>query len=246
MKRCTYRVCALRAGVVLLAVACCLAFTGVASANAQSFLTPPCSVGGAPERVSYPSSLIFQPKPLQPPHVIACGMSLVGPFEIVAYTSVEHKWLCTLFLGEPFGNSDCEPPNPPFPDGAGEIRMYQDGWASGNGSSYTYLSGNVGTGVSRIEIRYHRYKKKPISRVSATVGQVKGVLLTSLHQTVPFGRFAAVLPGCAVPQGMRLVAFDSDGAVIGSQRGQKSRFGNPCLHLDSSESIAYAPASRRR
>jgi hypothetical protein len=235
-----------RACVVLVIVTCCLASTGVATAKGQLLPATPCSVGGAPERVSYPISLAFQPRPSHPPQVIACGTSFVGPFEIVAYPTVEHEWLCTLFLGEPFGNSDCEPPIPPFPNGAGELRMFQIGWAGGNGSSYTYLSGNVGTAVTRIEVRYHRYKKKLISRVSATVAQVNGDLLWSLHQTVPFARFAAVLPGCAVPQGMRLVAFDSEGARVGSQRGHKSRFGNPCRPLNSSESFAYAPATNQR
>ena len=243
MKRRVQRVRALRAGVVLIVVACRLMFTTVATAKAQAPSTPPCSVGGAPEKVSYP---IFLSKPSQPAQVIACGTSFVGPFEIVAYPSVKRKWLCTLFLGAPFGDGDCGPDIIQPPVGRDEIRSFQMGWGGENGSSYTYLSGSLGLDVARVEVRYHRYNKKPINQVNATIAQVNGELLKSLDQTVPFGRFAAVLPGCAVPQGMRIVAFDPEGAIVASERGRKSHFGNPCRGGYSPEWTVYAPTSKRR
>ena len=112
------------------------------------------------------------------------------------------------------------------------MRVTGTSWAYGGGSggSYTALHGWVRPDVARIEVRYHRRNEKPISHVDATVAQVDGDLLSSLHQATPFGRFAVVLPGCTVPQGLRVLAFDSEGKLIGSERGQKERsgFGNPC------------------
>lgn len=241
MKRYADQASALRAGVVLLVVACCLALTSVAIAKAQPSPATPCSVGGPPEKVNPPSLLS---KASHPPKVIACGRSFLGPFEIVAYPSVEHEWLCTVFLGAPFGGGDCGPnvegaltPAPrPFtnsgqlPVDGGAIRVSGIGWAWGNGPgpSYTHLEGSLSPGVTRVEIRYHRPNKESISRVSATVAQANGELLSSLYQTVPFGRFAAVLRGCAITQGLRLVAFDTEGHIVGSLRGHKSRIGNQC------------------
>jgi len=241
MKRYADQASALRAGVVLLVVACCLAFTGVAASKAPSFSGPPCSVGGAPEKVNPPSLLS---KASHPPKVIACGRSFLGPFEIVAYPSVEHEWLCTVFIGAPFGGGYCRRDveggitlaprsftnSGQLPVDGGPIRVFGIGWAWGNGPgpSYTYLEGSLSPGVTRVEVRYHRPNKASINRASATVAQVNGELLSSLYQTVPFGRFAAVLRGCAVPQGMRLVAFNPEGAIVASLRGHKSSFGNQC------------------
>jgi hypothetical protein len=82
--------------------------------------------------------------------------------------------------------------------------------------------------VEQIEVRYHRNEQKAISRTNATVAQVNGELLSSLDQTTPFGRFAVVLPGCNLPQGLRILAFDSEGRMIGSERGRNSGPGNLC------------------
>ena len=65
-------------------------------------------------------------------------------------------------------------------------------------------------------------------KADATVGQVDGALLSSLGQSAPFGRFAIVLPGCSLPQGIRILAFDSEGRLLGSERGRKSGFATPC------------------
>ncbi len=216
---------------LLLVIACFAASIDVATSKAQS-ADPPCSVGGPPQIERPP----FLEKPLSPELVIACGKSVVGPFEIVAYTGVKHL-LCTVFLGSAFGGSGC----------GGEIhesRLARDGflitntnwaWGRGPGRSFTALSGWVRPDVARIEVRYHRSNEKPITRAKATVAQVNGELLSSLGQTTPFGRFAVVLPGCTVPQGLHVLAFDSEGQMIGSERGRKtkSRFGNPCQPLSA-------------
>jgi hypothetical protein len=97
-----------------------------------------------------------------------------------------------------------------------------------SGRSYTALNGWVRPDVARVEVRYHRRNEKPITHANATVAQVDGELLSSLDQTTPFGRFAVVLPGCTVPQGLRVLAFDSVGKLFGSERGRKSGSGRPC------------------
>jgi hypothetical protein len=213
------------AAALFLAVAC-FAAVGVTTSRAQS-PDPPCNVGGPPTIEEGPGLL---EKPSSPRLVIACGKSVVGPFEIVAYTGVRHS-LCTVFLGAAFGGAEC--------GGAfHESRLARVGflvtstswaWGGGPGRSYTALRGWVRPDVARVEVRYHRRNEKPITQVNATVAQVDGELLSSLDQTTPFGRFAVVLPGCTVPQGLRVLAFDSEGRMIGSERGHKeSGFGSPC------------------
>jgi hypothetical protein len=86
----------------------------------------------------------------------------------------------------------------------------------------------VRSDVARIEVRYYRGHSKSVTHAEATVAQVNGELLNSLGQTTPFGRFAVVLPGCDVAQRMRLVAFNSEGQRVGSQRGRKARWAAPC------------------
>lgn len=233
-----------RVAALFLLMACCAACFGVATSNARS-ADPQCSVGGPPEIEEGPHLL---EKPLGPPLVIACGKSLVGPFEIVAYTGVKHHWLCTVFLGWAFRGSEC--------GGAiHESLLNRDGflvtgtswaWGKGPGPSYTALEGRLNPEVARIEVRYHRSNRKTISRTNATVTQVNGELLSSLDQTTPFGRFAVVLPGCNFPQSLRIVAFDSEGQMIGSERGRKSRFGSPCRPRRNSSTGSPSTANMPR
>jgi hypothetical protein len=216
------------AGALLLVVTCLAVVVGVTSSKAQS-ADLRCSVGGPPTIEEGPDLL---EKPLGPRLVIACGKSVVGPFEIVAYTGVNHL-LCTFFLGSAFGGGECG-------RAFHESRLAHDGflvtgtswaWGGGPGRSYTAVHGWVEPDVARIEVRYHRRNEKAIARVNATLAQVNGELLSALDQTTPFGRFAVVLPGCTVPQGLRVLAFDSEGQMIGSERGHKqSGIGKACRH----------------
>jgi hypothetical protein len=204
---------------------CLAASVGVSASGAQS-ANPPCTIGGPAEKVEG----LMPGKPSRPPIVIGCGRSLVGPFEIVAYPDAEHNWLCTFFIGSAFGDGDCGGVIHESLLNRNGFVVTGTGWAwgSGPGRPYTALRGEARPDVARIEVRYHRGNEKAISRVNATLAQVSGELLSALEQTTPFGRFAVVLPGCTVPQGLRVLAFDSEGRMIGSQRGRKSRFGQPC------------------
>src|SRR5690348_7881045 len=87
---------------VVLVVACFAALVGARTSEAWS-AEPQCSVGGPPSIEGEPDLL---EKPLSPKLVIACGKSVVGPFEIVAYTGVKHL-LCTFVLGSAFGGGQC-------------------------------------------------------------------------------------------------------------------------------------------
>jgi hypothetical protein len=214
-----------RAATLLLLVAC-LAAVGVVATPAARSADPTCTVGGPPSLEEGPN---LPGKPSSPEVVVACGKSLVGPFQIVVYTDDQHS-LCTIVLGEAFGGGDC----------GGTIhegRLAHDGflvtggnwtWGRGPGRAFTALSGRVLPDVARVEVRYHRQGRKALSRANATVGQVDGELLGTLGQTEPFGRFAVVLPGCTIPQDLRILAFDAEGQMIGSERGRGSAFGNPC------------------
>ncbi len=201
-----------RVAALLFLVACLAAASGVTDSNAQP-PDPQCTVGGRPTIKEGPG---FLEKPSSPRLVIACGKSVVGPFEIVAYSGVRHS-LCTVFLGAAFGGGQC--------GGTFHESRLADGllvtgaswaWGGGPGRSFTSLRGWVRPDVARIEVRYHRRNEKPISQIDATVAQVNGELLGALDQTTPFGRFAVVLPGCTVPQGLRVLAFDSEGRKVGS------------------------------
>jgi hypothetical protein len=210
---------------LVLVVVCFAALAGARATEARS-AEPRCSVGGPPTIEERPSLL---QKPSGPQLVIACGSSIEGQFEIVAYTGVKHS-LCTVYLGSAVRGAEC--------GGAlYESRLARDGflvtstdWTSGRGPgrSYTAMRGWVRPDVARVEVRYHRRNGKPLARVDATTAQVNGELLGALDQTAPFGRFAVVLPGCIVPQDLRVLAFDSEGRMIGSIQGRKSGFGRPC------------------
>ena len=218
----------------LLVATCCFGFAGVAKSKALVSPQTPCVVG-QPRNIGHRSLY----KPADTPRVIACGRSFLGPFEIVAFTSLQHNSLCTLFLGGPFmGEGDCAQdggvelaPGLFSPSGDDEMCVLGIWWESGRQalpSSITYLHGSLSPAVTRVEIRYQQRGNKSFSRVSATVARVNGELLKSLDQASPFGRFAAVLPGYAVLQRTQIVAYDSEGHVVETQRGHRSRSVDLC------------------
>jgi hypothetical protein len=220
-----------RRAALLLAVACLLAALG-ASTSGASAAEPGCTVGKPPTLENGPEVL---EKPASPELVIACGHGVTGPYEIAAYTDAHHT-LCTIFLGEGFGGGQC---------GAAfrESQLNRDSflttsmnwaWGAGPGPSSTSITGWALPDVARIEVRYHHDNAKPIHHANAILGQVGGQLLTTLGQTEPFGRFAIVLPGCSLPQGIRILAFNPEGTLLGSEQGHKPGFAPPCHGNDGS------------
>lgn len=194
----------------------------------------PCAVG-QPRSIDHRSLY----KPADTPRVIACGRSFLGPFEIIAYSSTEHNLLCTTFLGVPFrGDEGCGQdggiqvvPGVFGRSGEDNICVYGVTWEEGREqrpTSITYLHGSLSPKVKRVEVRYQRRGRKSFNRVGATVSRVNGNLLESLGQTVPFGKFAAVLRGYAVLQQMRIVAYDAEGHIVESQRGHRFQSAHLC------------------
>jgi hypothetical protein len=210
---------------LLVAVACLLAAVGASPSQARTSESP-CRVGGPPT-LEWPRIL---EKPTGPELVVACGHGVTGPFEIVSYTDAHHL-LCTEYLGEGFGSGECG-------SAFHESFLARDGflttsvsqaWGGGPGPSYTTITGWVEPEVAHLEVRYHRRGAKQGSKADATIGQVNGDLLASLNQTEPFGRFAIALQGCSPPQTIRILAFNAEGTLLGSEQGGKSKFdGTPC------------------
>jgi hypothetical protein len=221
---------------LLLAVACLVATVGAAPSQARTS-EGPCRVGSPPTIED--SSILG--KPAGPELVVACGHGVTGPFEIASYTDA-HGTLCTVYLGEGFGSGQCG-------EAFHESLLARDGflttstnwaWGGGPGPSYTTIDGWVEPEVARLEVRYHRNGAKPMSKANATIGQVDGDLLSALGETEPFGRFAIVLPGCSVPQGLRILAFNAEGTLIGSEKGGKSSFGGtPCRSAKGGDSGSH-------
>ena len=97
--------------------------------------------------------------------------------------------------------------------------MVGRGLVGGGGTpSQTNLGGDVDTDVVKVEVRFQRQGK--IWTKAATVAQVEGELLSKLGVSEPFGRFAALLPGCVPPQEINVIARGASGEILGSQRGR--------------------------
>jgi hypothetical protein len=154
--------------------------------------------------------------------VLACGRSgflHAGPLEIVGYDTSEG--LCTsaqvprsmIFGGIcfPSGTSWQEFTSAP-------LKWYGAGWGEGRGQpTQTNLAGYIDTDVAKVEVRFRRQGR--ILTRAATVAQVDGGLLSKLGVSEPFGRFAALLPGCVPPPAINVVARGADGEFLGAQRG---------------------------
>lgn len=98
------------------------------------------------------------------------------------------------------------------------LQWWGAGWAGGGGPpTQTNLAGDVDTDVAKVEVRFPRQGR--IWTKAATVAQVDGALLSKLGVSEPFGRFAALLPGCVPPREINVVARGADGEFLGSQRG---------------------------
>jgi hypothetical protein len=161
-------------------------------------------------------------KLLSPVLVLACGPTgflRTGPLEIIGYAT--SNGLC---IGDEvrykslFGGS-CEQSGTSWHEfWPGPIHLESDGWARGEAEpTASYLSGVIEPTVTEVEVRFNREEK--IFTKRATVAHVDGEVLSNLHQSEPFARFAAVLPGCVPPRAVRVIARNSEGEVLGSDRG---------------------------
>jgi hypothetical protein len=193
-------------------------------------------------RFGLPGHPVKSVKFLSPVLVLACGRTgflHAGPLEIVGYDTSEG--LCTsaevpelmIFGGgcEPAGTSWHE-----FTDGP--LWWFGAGWGGGGGGpSQTNLAGNIDPDVAKVEVRFRRQGR--IWTKAATVAQVDGALLSKLGVSEPFGRFAALLPGCVPPWEINVVARAADGEFLGAHRGGRWEgpdFCNPAAAIKAAES----------
>jgi hypothetical protein len=229
----------LRAGFALV-VTFTLCF-GATARGATTSVTPeppaPCRVGGPP--LATPTFL----QPTGPILVVACGTSFVGPFEIAAYP--KDRLLCTTFESAEFGLPGSVTCGKEPGDADAQIQVMGSGEAYGAAPSISNVWGEVEPDVASVDVRYHRGRQKAISTVHAAVAQVNGDLLAALHQTAPFGRFGAILPGRA---GLfRVLAFNAEGQIVGSERGSnRFRAGSQSHRPTTHPAIAFRTATRTR
>lgn len=176
------------------------------------------------QRFGHPPGHAVPVKFYSPVLVLACGRTgflHADPLEILGYDTSEG--LCTSVqvaaAGMQFGGG-CEPAEGGW-HGFTQAPLYWwgAGWAGGGSSpSQTNLAGDIDPDVAKVEVRFPRQGR--IWTKAATVAQVDGALLSKLGISEPFGRFAALLPGCVPPKAINVVARGADGEFLGSQRGR--------------------------
>jgi len=157
--------------------------------------------------------------------VLACGSTGFlheGALEIVGYDTSEGLCTSAQVARHSLFGGPCFPAGIRWQDfSSGPVSWTGAGWGGGGPKpSATNLAGYIEPDVASVEVRFRRDGK--IWTKAATVAQVDGELLAKLHQTEPFGRFAALLPGCVPPQEINVVARGASGVILGSQRGEKS------------------------
>ncbi len=176
------------------------------------------------QRFGHPPGKASPVKFYSPILVLACGRTgflHAGPLEILGYDTSEG--LCTtvqvVAVGMQFGG-ECEPVEGMWHGFTqAPLSWWGAGWSGGGGgASQTNLSGDVDPDVAKVEVRFLRHGK--IWTKAATVAQVEGELLSKLGVSEPFGRFAALLPGCVPPKEINVVARGAAGEFLGSQRGR--------------------------
>lgn len=175
--------------------------------------------------------------------VLACGRTgflRAGPLEILGYDTSEG--LCTsaqvAAAGMQFGGI-CFPPGTGWQEfTSAPLQWDGAGWSGGGGGpSQTNLFGYLDPAVVQVEVRFQRQGR--IWTKAATVAQVEGELLSKLGVSEPFGRFAALLPGCVPPQAINVVARGANGEFLGAQRGgrwQGPDFCNPAAAIKAAGS----------
>jgi hypothetical protein len=220
---------------LVLSLAVIIAALGVrmpAAAPAATSSASPrgnCKVGeptGHPtQRFGHPPGQASPVKFYSPVLVLACGRTgflRAGPLEILGFDTSEG--LCTTVqvaaAGMQFGG-ECESVEGSWHEFTqAPLSWWGAGWSGGGGTpSQTNLAGKIDPAVAKVEVRFRRQGR--IWTKAATVAQVGGELTSKLGVSEPFGRFAALLPGCVPPPAIRVVARGANGEFLGAQRGPR-------------------------
>lgn len=216
------------------------AAAGAAAARGKCKVGEPTS---SPEpRFGHPPGHASPVKFYTPVLVLACGRTgflRAGPLEILGFDTREG--LCTTVqvasAGMQFGG-ECEPVEGSWHEFTqAPLSWWGAGWSEGGSRpSQTNLAGKIDPDVVKVEVRFPRQGR--IWTKAATVAQVEGELLSKLGVSEPFGRFAALLPGCVPPKEINVVARGADGEFLGSQRGrfETRDFCNPAAAAQSAGS----------
>lgn len=238
---------ALLLSLVIIAVA--LSIQTPASTSAATGSAPKgggCKVGGPTSyrtmRFGFPGHPVKSVKFLSPVLVLACGRTgflHAGPLEIVGYDTSEGLCTSAEVPERMIFGSGCELAGTSWHEFTqGPLWWFGAGWSGGGGGpSQTNLAGNIDTDVAKVEVRFRRHGR--IWTKAATVAQVDGTLLSKLGVSEPFGRFAALLPGCVPPPAINVVARGANGEFLGAQRGGRWEgpdFCNPAAAIKAAES----------
>jgi len=184
-------------------------------------------VGGPPTLALGPPD---EGKRTTPDLVIGRDDTFAGPVELVAYgwlaprdslPSGPRKQLCIWveYLPKEIDPGMCGP----LLDPNGEQKIAIDDQIQALGKPaqrFTEIGGRLTPDVATVRAFYRRDGRKVSSL--ATVAQVTGRLQEKLRQPVPFGYFDLKIKGLVPWHSIRVQAYDSAGAIVGSAGGQSA------------------------
>jgi hypothetical protein len=211
-------------------------FRGLASMSFVLMATILVTVAMAAQRgqVGGPPTLALGPpdegKRATPDLVIGRGDTFAGPVELVAYgwlaprgslPSGPRKQLCIWveYLPKEIEPGMCGP----LLDPNGERKIAIDDQIQALGKPaqrFTEIGGRLTPDVATVRAFYRRDGRQVSSL--ATVAQVAGRLQERLRQPVPFGYFDLKIKGLVRWNSIRVQAYDSAGAIVGSAGGQSA------------------------
>jgi hypothetical protein len=189
------------------------------------------AMAGQRGQVGGPPTLALGPpdegKRTTPDLVIGRSDAFVGPVELVAYgwlappdslPSRPRKQLCIWveYLPKEISPGMCGPLLDP--EGDQKIVIDDQIQALGKPSQrFTEIGGRLTPDVVTVRVFYRRNGHE--ARSTAAVAQVSGGLQERLNQSVPFGYFALKIRGLVPWHSIRVRAYNSSGAVVGSAGG---------------------------
>lgn len=189
------------------------------------------AMAGQRGQVGGPPTLALGPpdegKRTTPDLVIGRTDASLGPVELVAYgwlaprdslPAGPRKQLCVWveYLPKEISPGMCGPPLDP--EGDQEVVIDDRIQALGRPvDRFTEIGGRLTPDVETVRVFYRRNGQKVDA--TATVAQVSGTLQKRLRQAVPFGYFALKIRGLVPWHSIRVRAYDSSGAVVGSAGG---------------------------
>lgn len=168
---------------------------------------------GDPPTVDFFKRCNRDTRPCSDPLILASGDSFAGNVEVIGFNSqvgfcIEED---TINGKSASGVAACGGPAPPRDGKPATVRVYGGG-RSGDGST-TELLGTTASEVAGVRLRYPRNGETTYEQ--PIFAHVDGDLATRVGVDQEFGAFYVTVHGCIRPNRMRIVAFDSAGAILG-------------------------------